>query len=151
MKINYSKILRDNLINVFRDVLKNIKNNSLKEGHHLYITFKTNSKDVIIPNWLKEKFPHDMTIVIQYEYWNFRISKNYFEITLSFNDIKSNLKIPYNSVISFADPYANFGLKLINYKSNNKISKTTSDKKSMNKINHTKKNNVIEFNKFKKN
>jgi len=151
MKINYSKILRNNLINVFRDVLRNIENNGLKEGHHLYITFKTNNKNVIMPNWLKEKFPHDMTIVIQYEYWNFRISKNYFEITLSFNDIKSNLKIPYNSVISFADPYANFGLKLINYKSNNKISKTTSDKKSMNKINHTKKNNVIEFNKFKKN
>ena len=51
MKINYSKILRNNLINVFRDVLKNIKNNSLKGGHHLYITFKTNNKDVVIPNW----------------------------------------------------------------------------------------------------
>ena len=151
MKINYSKILRDNLINVFRDVLKNIKNNSLKEGHHLYITFKTNNKDVVIPNWLKKKFPHNMTIVIQYEYWNFKISKNYFEITLSFNDIKSDLKIPYNAVISFADPYANFGLKLINQKSNDKMSKTSSDKKSINTTNHTKKNNVIEFNKFKKN
>ena len=116
----------------------------------MYITFKTNNKDVVIPNWLKEKFPHDMTIVIQYEYWNFIIHKNYFEITLSFNDIKSDLKIPYNSVISFADPYANFGLKLINHKSNNKISKTTSDNKSIHKNNHTK-NNVIEFNKFKKN
>ena len=151
MKINYAQILKKNMLNIFRDVLKNIETNGLQKGHHLYVTFKTDNKKIIIPDWLKQKYPTEMTIVIQYEYWNFRISKNYFEITLSFNDIKSNLKIPYNAVISFADPYANFGLKLINYKSNNKISKTTSDKKSMNKINHTKKNNVIKFNKFKKN
>ena len=112
MKIDYSKILQDNMLNVLRDVLKNIEKNGLGESHHLYITFKTNNKNVIMPNWLKDKFPNEMTIVIQYEYWNFKLFKNYFKITLSFNNIKSNLEIPFKSVISFADPYANFGLKL---------------------------------------
>ena len=142
MKINYLDILNKNMINVFIEVLKNIKKNGLKEGHHLYITFRTNEKKVNIPIWLKNKFPKEMTIVIQYEYWNLLINKSDFKITLSFNDIKSDLTIPFKSVISFADPYANFGLKLIN-----------DDKKSSvrkNKIKYNK-NNIINFNEFKKN
>ena len=108
MKIDYSKILKNNMINVFKDALKVVEKNGFKEGHHLYITFKTNNEDVIIPFWLKKKFPNEMTIIIQYEYWNFKVEKNNFNITHSFNNIKSDLKIPFNSVISFADPYSNF-------------------------------------------
>ena len=67
-----------------------------------------------------------MTIVIQYEYWNYDVANDHFTITLSFNDIKTDLIVPFSSVISFADPYANFGLKLIqdkviNNKSKNKM------------------------------
>ena len=150
MKIDYSKILQDNMLNVLRDVLKNIEKNGLGESHHLYITFKTNNKNVIMPNWLKDKFPNEMTIVIQYEYWNFKLFKNYFKITLSFNNIKSNLEIPFKSIISFADPYANFGLKLFKDKKNYKLI-TESLKKTNNKKIESKQNNIIEFNKFKKN
>ena len=71
------------------------------------------NKKVIIPQWLLDKFPSEMTIVIQYEYWNYEVTNDHFKITLSFNDIKTDLIIPFSSVISFADPYANFGLKLI--------------------------------------
>ena len=142
MKINYLDILNKNMINVFIEVLKNIKKNGLKEGHHLYITFRTNEKKVNIPIWLKNKFPKEMTIVIQYEYWNLLINKSDFKITLSFNDIKSDLTIPFKSVISFADPYANFGLKLINEEKKSLVKKA--------KINYNK-NNIIDFSKFKKN
>ena len=150
MKIDYSKILKNNMINVFRDVLKIIEKNGFKEGHHLYITFKTDDEDVIIPDWLKEKFPDKMTIIMQHEYWNFKVTKDNLNITLSFNDIKSNIKIPFDSVISFADPYANFGLKLINNEINHKKSKKFQEKKSNNKKGF-KQNNIIDFNKFKKN
>ena len=118
MKINYSNILK-NMINVFKDVLKSIQNNGINNGHHLYITFKTNSQKVVIPKWLKEKYPKEMTIVIQYEFWNLKVENDYFKITLSFNNINADLVIPFNKVISFADPYANFGLKLSNSKTNN--------------------------------
>ena len=70
MKINYQEILKKNMINVFKDVLLNIKNFGLQENHHLYITFNTENKKVEIPEWLKEKFPQEITIVIQYEFWN---------------------------------------------------------------------------------
>ena len=143
MKINYSKILKKNMINVLKDVLINIKKNGLQEGHHLYITFKTNDKKVIIPQWLLDKFPSEMTIVIQYEYWNYDVANDHFTITLSFSKIKTDLMIPFSSVISFVDPYANFGLKLIQEKTI--IEKNTIKKNKK----YSKKNNVIEFTKFK--
>ena len=144
MKINYSQILKNNMINVLKDVLKIIDKEGLTEGHLLFITFKTNYPNVKIPRWLKDKFPNEMTIVMQYEYWNFKVTKNYFKITLSFNDIKSDLSIPYDSVISFADPYANFGLKL------NSLEKSKKEKiKKKTTILKTK-NNIVDLNKFRK-
>ena len=148
MKINYSEILKKNMINVLRDVLTNIKKNGLQEGHHLYITFKTNEKKVIIPQWLLDKFPSEMTIVIQYEYWNYEVANDLFKITLSFNDIKTDLIIPFSSVISFADPYANFGLKLIQNKAMDSVNKNKTKQKLKNKE-YSKKDNIIELNKFR--
>ena len=136
------------MINVLKDVLINIKKNGLQEGHHLYITFKTNNKEVIIPQWLLGKFPSEMTIVIQYEYWNYNVMNDHFKISLSFNDIKTDLIIPYSSVISFADPYANFGLKLIQDKVIDNKNKNKMKQKLRTK-GYKKKYNVIELNKFR--
>ena len=80
-----------------------------------------------------------MTIVIQYEYYKLIVRDENFLINLSFNDIRAELEICYDSVISFADPYANFGLKFTN---------TEINKKNKHVI---KKNNVIDFESFKKN
>jgi len=149
MKINYKEILNKNMINVFKDILLNIKKNGLQEGHHLYITFNTNNTKVKIPKWLQERYPEEMTIVIQFEYWNFKIKSDSFNIGLSFEDIKTDLEISYNSVVSFADPYANFGLRLIPKiinKNNIKIKKSVKNKKK-----NYKKDNIIDFNNYKKN
>ena len=146
--MNYTKILRNNMLNVFREVLLNISKNGLQEDHHLYITFDTNNAKVEIPKWLKEKHPQEMTIVIQYEYWNFIIKKNLFNIGLSFNNIKTNLTIPYDSVISFADPYAKFGLNLPKEEENKEKIKSKTNKKVKTV---KKKNNILEFKKISKN
>jgi len=147
MKINYQQILKKNMINVLKDVLKVIEKDNLKEGHHLYITFNTENKKVILPKWLKKKHPEEMTIVLQYEYSNLKILEEKFEILLSFNDVKVNLSIPFISIISFADPFANFGLKIIN--ENNLTTLRKGKERKNNKINK-KKDNVIDFTKFKK-
>ena len=131
MAINYKEILYNNMINVFKDILKDIKKNGLQGNHHLYVTFDTNNLKVNIPKWLKEKYPKEMTIIIQHEYWNFEIKKDSFNIGLSFNDIKTNLDISFNSVISFADPQENFGLQLI--PEMNKKEKIVKKKKLLNK------------------
>ena len=149
MKINYLKILRKNKINFLKDVLTHIKNNGLQEGHHLYISFKTNDKKVIIPQWLLDKFPSEMTIVIQHEYWNYNVTNDHFKITLSFNDIKTDLIVPFSSVISFADPYANFGLKLIQDKVIDNKNTNKTKQKLKNTKGYSKKDNIIELNKFR--
>ena len=142
--IEYQKILDKNMLNVFKDILKNIKDNGLLNNNHLYVTFLTNHKNVELPNWLKQKYPQEMTIIIQYEYYDLEINKNDFSITLSFGDIKTNLKINYNAIISFADPSANFGLILQKSNIRNKENKKLENNKS-------KKDNVINFSNYKKN
>ena len=142
--IQYQKILDKNMLNVFKDILKNIKDNGLSNNNHLYITFLTNHKNVVLPNWLKQKYPQEMTIIIQYEYYDLEINENNFSITLSFGDIKTNLKINYNAIVSFADPSSNFGLILKKNKIKKKINKKFENNKS-------KKNNVINFSNYKKN
>ncbi len=142
--IEYQNILDRNMLNVFKDILINIKEEGLKNNNHLYITFSTKHQNVKLPNWLRQKYPEEMTIVIQYEYYDLEINKNNFSISLSFNDIKTNLIIDYNSIISFADPSANFGLILQNHKIQKKINKKIEKKKS-------NKNNVINFSNYKKN
>ena len=135
-------------LNVFREVLLNISENGLQEGHHLYVTFDTNNTKVKIPTWLKEKHPEEMTIVIQYEYWDFIIKKNIFNIGLSFNNIKAYLTIPYDSVISFADPHANFGLRLSNEEKKKKKIKSTINKITKQINTGKKKNNILQFKKI---
>ena len=132
------------MINVFKDTLKNIRDNGLSNNNHLYITFITNHKNVELPNWLKQKYPEEMTILIQYEYYDLKINKNNFSISLSFNNIKTNLIIDFDSIISFADPSANFGLILQKTKNKKKLNKNTENKTS-------KKDNVINFSNYKKN
>ena len=142
--IEYQKILDKNMLNVLKDILINIKEKGLKNNNHLYITFSTNNQNVELPNWLRRKHPEEMTIVIQYEYYDLKINENNFSISLSFNDVITNLKIDYNSIISFADPSANFGLILQKNKIQKKVNKKT-EKKKLNE------NNVINFSNYKKN
>ena len=137
--IEYQKILDKNMLNVFIDILKNIRDNGLTNNNHLYITFYTNHEKVELPKWLKKQYPEEMTIVIQYKYNNLIINNEYFSITLSFNNIKTNLKIGFEAIKSFADPSANFGLIL---------QKQTLDEKERN--NRINKDNVIDFSSFKK-
>lgn len=141
--INYQKILDKNMLNVLKDVLKKINDNGLSNNNHLYITFLTDHKNVELPNWIKQKYPEEMTIIIQHEYYDLKINKDDFSITLSFNDIKTRLKIGYDSILSFADPSANFGLIL---KKNNKQKKI----KGSLKTKSLKNDNVINFSSYKK-
>ena len=142
--IEYQKILDKNILNVFKEILINIRDNGLSDNNNLYVTFFTNHENNELPNWLRQKYQDEMTIVIQYEYYDLEINKNNFSISLSFNDIKTNLKIDYNSIISFADPSANFGLILQKNKVQKKVNKKVEKKKS-------NKNNVINFSNYKKN
>ena len=132
--IDYNAHTIDAMRIVVKEVLKNITNNTLPGNHHFYITFDTNFKNVEIPNSLKKKHPEEMTIVIENSFWDFIINDSFFSITLSFNNIKSKLTIPYNSLLVFSDPYANFHLKFPKLEYNKEII-TRIDKNKENIIN----------------
>ena len=146
--INYQKILNKNLLKVFIEILKEIEKNGLDGKNHLYITFATQHSNTSIPEWLLQKYPREMTIVIQHEYYHLNVNKNDFNIGLSFNNKKSDLKISFDSVISFADPSANFGLNYNFHKPNyDNLRKSKNQKKMIIKKNNS---NVISFAKYKK-
>ena len=110
----------------------------------------TNNPKNIVPDWLLQKYPTEMTIIIQHEYYHLSVNNKNFSIGLSFNNKKSDLKISFDSVIAFADPSENFGL---NYHFNKSV--TENDKKlTVKKKKSRKKNNshnVINFSSYKKN
>ena len=152
--IEYQKILNKNLLNVFIEVLKEVEKNGFDGKNHLYITFATNNAKTTVPDWLLQKYPNEMTIVIQHEYYHLSVHKMNFNIGLSFNNKKSNLKISFDSITSFADPSANFGLNYQFNKSNEDIKKEIAKKKNKVLENNEKNNhvsNVINFSNFKKN
>ena len=148
--IQYQKILNKNLLNVFIEILKEIEKKDLDGKNHLYVTFATNNPKTSVPDWLLQKYPSEMTIVIQYEYYHLSVNKKNFNIGLSFNNKKCDLIIPFDSIISFADPSSNFGL---NYQFNKTTvedyKKTLVEKKKS--VKKKKSSNVINFSNYKKN
>ena len=148
--IEYQKILNKNLLNVFVEILKEVEEKGLDGNNQLYITFATKNSETSIPNWLLQKYPYEMTIVIQHEYYHLSVNKKNFSIGLSFNNKKCDLKISFDSIISFVDPSCNFGL---NYQFN-KITVEKDKKNLVKKKKSVKKknsSNVINFSNYKKN
>ena len=147
--IEYQKILNKNLLNVFIEILKEVEEKGLDGQNHLYITFATNNSKTSVPNWLLQKYPNEMTIVIQHEYYHLSVNKKSFNIGLSFNNKKCDLKISFDSITSFIDPSSNFGL---NYQFNKTAveddKKTLVEKKKS--VKKKKSSNVINFSNYKK-
>jgi hypothetical protein len=92
-------------------VLTEVARTGLPGNHHFFITFMTNAPGVRISSRLQERYPEQMTIVIQYQYWDLKVSETGFEIGLSFSDIPEKLEIPFSAVRGFYDPSANFELE----------------------------------------
>ena len=110
MKINYDKLVEKSLKHVVVEALKIAAEDGLPGEHHYYITFKTNHPSARVSSQLLDQYPEDMTIVLQHQFANLMISSSYFEVDLSFSGIPQTLRIPYDAITYFADPYAKFAL-----------------------------------------
>ena len=84
----------------------------LPGDHHFYLTFRTHQQGVQMEDWLKDKFPEQMTIVIQHQYSGFVVHDDSFEIVLSFGGKPQHLRVPFGALTQFSDPAANFGVQL---------------------------------------
>ena len=110
--IPYDEIVQEALREVVGRVLSEVEaTGGLPGGHHFYITFKTRLPGVDIPKHLIERFPDEMTIVIQHRYWDLKVEAAQFSVGLSFGGVPSLLTVPFAAVTDFVDPAVDFSLK----------------------------------------
>ncbi len=110
--IRYDILVQDALRSVIRKILTEVaKTGVLPGNHHFFITFSTEAPGVRISSRLKEKYPDQMTIVLQYQFWDLKVTESGFEVTLSFSDVAEKLEVPFAAVRGFYDPSVNFELE----------------------------------------
>ncbi len=109
--IRYDILAQEALRGVIRKVLAEVAKAGLPGNHHFFITFLTGAPGVRISSRLKEKYPEQMTIVLQHQFWDMHVTDQLFEVGLSFGDIPEKLTVPFSAVRGFYDPSVNFELE----------------------------------------
>lgn len=110
-QIRYDILAQEALRGVMRKVLAEVARTGLPGNHHFFITFMTGAPGVRISSRLRERYPEQMTIVVQFQYWDLKVTETGFEVGLSFSDIPEKLEIPFSAVRGFYDPSVNFELE----------------------------------------
>ncbi len=109
--LRYDRLIDDALRGVLKRVLAETVENGLPGNHHFYITFRTAAPGVDIPDRLHARYPEEMTIVLQNQYWGLEVEDDFFRVTLSFDKLNERLTVPFEAVTMFADPSVQFGLQ----------------------------------------
>jgi len=109
--IRYDILTQDALRGVVRKVLQEVARTGLPGEHHFFVTFATHAPGVRVSSRLLERYPEDMTIVLQHQYWDLAVTEQAFEVGLSFNGIPERLLVPFTAVKAFMDPSVQFGVQ----------------------------------------
>lgn len=109
--IDYGNLMHCAMRGLIQEVLQDVKANGLPGEHHFFITFDTQHPDVEIADWLSDRYPGEMTVVMQHWYDNLNITDEGFGVTLNFGDAPEPLYIPYDAIKTFVDPSVEFGLR----------------------------------------
>ena len=96
---------------LIQDVLGDVRDNGLPGAHHFFITFDTTHPDARLADWLKERYPSEMTVVMQHWFDDLEVTDQGFSVTLNFGDAPENLYVPYDAIETFVDPSVEFGLR----------------------------------------
>jgi len=110
-ELRYDSMVEEALRGVVGKALTHVAKHGLPGEHHFYITFRTDDPGVIIPDHLRQRYPGDMTIVLQHQFWGLNVGADEFSVTLTFADVPEQLTVPYAAVVAFADPSVRFGLQ----------------------------------------
>ena len=109
--LKYEEMVEDALRGVVRRALIEVLETGLPGEHHFYITFRTDHPGTSLAKNLRERYPNEMTIVLQHQFWNLEVRDEDFEVTLSFSNVPHRLEIPFAAVVAFADPSVRFVLQ----------------------------------------
>jgi uncharacterized protein len=108
--LQYNVMVEAALRAVVRQSLIDVARVGLPGNHHFYITFRTSYPGVQVPDYLKARYPAEMTIVLQFQFYDLEVDDNGFGVTLTFNNAPERLLIPFGAITVFADPSVNFAL-----------------------------------------
>ena len=109
--IHYGQLVEQALRGVVRDVLLRVAREGMPSPHHFYVTFRTDHPGVTLAPSLRERYPNEMTIVLQHQYWDLQVDDDTMAVTLSFNNQPQRIVIPFAALKVFADPGVEFGLQ----------------------------------------
>ncbi|MGH6719890.1 MAG: SspB family protein [Alphaproteobacteria bacterium] len=112
VEFHYDRMMDDAVRGVIAQVLRKAMTGGLPGQHHFVITFRTDHPGVDIAPALRERHPHDMTIILQHQFWELNVADDRFTVTLSFNNVPQRLVVPYAAITGFADPSVRWGIKL---------------------------------------
>ena len=110
-EIDYGNLMHQAMRGLIQNVLNDVAANGLPGDHHFFITFDTMHPDVEIADWLSDRYPDEMMVVIQHWYDNLDVTNDGFSVTLNFGDTPEPLYIPYDAIKTFVDPSVEFGLR----------------------------------------
>jgi hypothetical protein len=115
--IDYGNLMHRAMRGLIQTVLKDVADNGLPGAHHFFITFDTTAEGVEIADWLRARYPQEMTVVIQHWFDNMVVTDEGFSITLNFGNQPEPLIIPFDSLRTFVDPSVEFGLRFETHES----------------------------------
>lgn len=110
-ELRYDRMVESALRGVVREALASAAEKGLPGDHHFYLTFVTNHRGVAIPEYLRQKYPQEMTIVLQHQFFGLEVCEDRFSVSLSFSSKTERLVIPLAAISTFADPSVNFALQ----------------------------------------
>ncbi len=110
--IRYDLLVQEAMRGVVRKVLADAARNGLPGDHHFYIAFRTGARGVKLSQRMKERFPEEMTVVLQFQFWDLAVTETAFEVGLSFGNVPEKLVVPFDAIVGFSDPSVDFGLKI---------------------------------------
>ena len=109
--IDYGRLMHRAMRGLIQEVLEGVRDNGLPGEHHFFITFDTGHPDAELADWLSDRYPGEMTVVMQHWYDNLDVTDEGFAVTLNFGDAPERLYIPYDAIKTFVDPSVEFGLR----------------------------------------
>ena len=112
--LDYGSLMHRAMRGLIFNVLEQVRDHGLPGNHHFFITFDTTHPDVQLADWLKDRYPAEMTVVIQHWFDNLIVSEDGFSITLNFGDQPEPIHIPFDAIQTFVDPSVEFGLRFEN-------------------------------------
>ena len=109
--IGYDVLVENGLRSVIREALRRVAAEGWPGTHHAYITFRTDAPGVDVPDSLRARYPDELTIVLQHQFWDLEVDDDHFAVTLSFSKVGHRLVVPFSALTGYADPSVKFGLQ----------------------------------------